>query len=249
MRKNLASLLLTLAIAFSAGAQQRPAEEAGTGVERLRTHVFHLASEKLEGRRTGTPGANMAAEYIAREFSRYGLKRSVGRDLPGMSILEANSPRRYMQEFPYVAGVEVGKNSSMLFTPQAASTPASAQGPGTSSGAAGPQLDLRLGEDWMPLPFSSSAKVLNARAVFVGYGLKADELNRDDYAGTGVANRIAIAFAGTPDGDNPHGQFARYADVRFKAVAARNSGAAALVIIATAENLKDDRLAHLSFDN
>ena len=36
--------------------------------ERLRGHVSYLASDKLEGRRTGTTGANQAAEYIAREF-------------------------------------------------------------------------------------------------------------------------------------------------------------------------------------
>ena len=38
--------------------------------ERLRAHVTYLASDKLEGRRTGTPGARLAAEYIVREFAR-----------------------------------------------------------------------------------------------------------------------------------------------------------------------------------
>src|SRR5215210_6971134 len=105
MRRKVLSLSLIFAVAFSALAQQQRADESQPKVERLRAHVTYLASDKLEGRRTGSSGANAAAEYIAREFARYGLRRSIGRDLPGMSILEADSPRRYMQEFPYVAGV------------------------------------------------------------------------------------------------------------------------------------------------
>src|SRR5438128_5816623 len=119
MRQRFLSLSLILVFAFSAIAQQRRITESAPSVERLRAHVAYLASDKLEGRRTGSEGANLAAEYIAREFARYGLRRSVGRDLPGMSILEADSPHRYMQEFEYVAGVELGKNNSMLFTPHA----------------------------------------------------------------------------------------------------------------------------------
>src|SRR5215210_2252571 len=109
MRQKILSLSLLIALAFSAFAQQRRANESEPSVERLRAHVSYLASDKLEGRRTGSPGANLAAEYIAGEFARYGLRRSIGQDLPGMSILEADSPRRYMQEFPFVAGVELGR--------------------------------------------------------------------------------------------------------------------------------------------
>ena len=58
-----------------------------------------------------------------------------------------------------------------------------------------------------------------------------------------------VAFAGTPDGDNPHGQFARYEDVRWKAIAARNAGAKALIVIANETNFKDDRLSRLRYDN
>ncbi|MDT4895177.1 MAG: hypothetical protein QOH25_254 [Acidobacteriota bacterium] len=244
MRRKVLSLSLILALAFSALAQQQRANESQPEMERLRAHVSYLASDKLEGRRTGSSGANAAAEYIAREFARYGLRRSIGRDLPGMSILEADSPRRYMQEFPFVAGIELGRNNSMLFTPRA-----QGETPGAQTSARAAAFDLRPGEDWMPLGFSSSANLAATPATFVGYGIKADELNADDYAGAQITNRIAIALAGTPDGDNPHGQFARYASVRWKAIAAREHGAAALVVIAAEENFKDDRLSHLSYDN
>src|SRR2546430_15330610 len=101
-------LVLLIALCFITVAQQ-PTQSIAPSAERLRETVTYLASDALEGRRTGSTGANLGAEYVAREFARYGLRRSIGVDRPGMSILEADSPRRYMQEFPYVAGVELGK--------------------------------------------------------------------------------------------------------------------------------------------
>jgi hypothetical protein len=173
----------------------------------------------------------MAAEYVAGEFARYGLKRSVGVDLPGMSILEADSPRRYMQEFPYVAGVELGQGNAL------------------TAKTGGAVMTLRVGEDWMPLGFSSNGRAEDSRAVFVGYGITSAELKYDDYAGADVKDKIALALYGTPDGDNPHGKFAHAGDIRFKAAAARAAGAKALVLIAKEENFKDDGLSHLTFDN
>src|SRR6266550_1952750 len=105
---------LVVAISIVAGGQQTQPQNAPS-IERLRGHIEYLASDKLEGRRTGSPGANLAAEYIAREFSRYGLRRSIGWDTPGMSILEADSPNRYLQKFPYVAGIELGKRNELSF--------------------------------------------------------------------------------------------------------------------------------------
>jgi len=222
---------LVVAISIAAGGQQTQTQIAPS-VERLRAHIEYLASDKLEGRRTGSPGANLAAEYIAREFSRYGLRRSIAYDTRGMSILEADSPNRYLQKFPYVAGVELGRSNKMSFQVSSAAP-----------------VNLRVGEDCMPLGLSSSGQLENASMVFVGYGITAGELKYDDYQNGEAAGKIAIALSGTPDGDNPHGQFAQYEDVRWKAIAARNARATALVIIARAENFSDDRLATLHYDH
>jgi hypothetical protein len=225
-------LVLIAAISIAAGGQQTQTTNAPR-IDRLREHIEYLASDKLEGRRTGSPGATLAAEYIAREFSRYGLRRSIGRDLPGMSILEADSPNRYLQKFPYVAGVELGDKNLLYVNP----------------GKADDIAQFRVAEEWMPLGFSSNASIRDASVVFVGYGISSAELKYNDYAVSDAKGRVAIAFAGTPDGDNPHGQFALAGSIRFKAVAARAAGALALLIIANEETLNDDRLAHLSYDN
>jgi Zn-dependent M28 family amino/carboxypeptidase len=85
--------------------------------------------------------------------------------------------------------------------------------------------------------------------VFVGYGITDSELKYDDYQAGNTNGRIAIALSGTPDGDNPHGQFAKYDEVRWKAIAARNAQARALIIIAREQTFKDDRLAQLHYDH
>ena len=219
------SLIITLAFSVVL-AQSTTTTKSTPSVDRLREHVTYLASDKLTGRRTGTTGANEAAQYIAEQFAKLGLRPGAQPSRSGKS--RTTDWRQYLQPFPYVAGVELGKDNLLSSTLTAS--------------------NLRPGEDWMPLGLSSNGKV-NAPAVFVGFGITAAELNYNDYAGIDTANRIVVALSGTPDGDNPHGQFARYEDVRWKAIAARNAGAKALIVIARAENFKDDRLARLNYDN
>ncbi|HEX8493860.1 MAG TPA: M20/M25/M40 family metallo-hydrolase [Pyrinomonadaceae bacterium] len=246
VKRDFLRLALLLALATGTLAQQKPASYPAPSLERLRAHVAYLASDKLEGRRTGTEGANAAARYIAEEFARHNLR-------PGGSnshaLATASGASRYMQQFPFVAGIELGKNNSMLFTPRAASLQPSGEATATAASTRAAALDLRLGEDWMPLGFSASANIAGAPVTFVGYGIRATELRHDDYAGVDVKGRIVVALAGTPEGDNPHGRFSRYADVRWKAIAAREQGAAALVVIARAENFREERLARLNYDN
>ncbi|HEV2802495.1 MAG TPA: M20/M25/M40 family metallo-hydrolase [Pyrinomonadaceae bacterium] len=237
MRRKILQLSLVAVLAASVLAQGNGAASGDVSAARLRAHVEHLASAKLEGRRTGTQGATEASHYIAQEFQRYGL--GGGMPWPAGTKERLNA---YLQKFPYVAGVELGKANGMTFTSRVT------EAARAHAGAASTSLDLRLREDWMPLAWSANARVENAPVTYVGYGLTAAELQHDDYAGTDVRGRIALAFAGTPDGDNPHGRFARFADLRFKAAAARDHGARALVLIAREENFRDDKLARLRVD-
>ncbi|MBC7911338.1 MAG: M20/M25/M40 family metallo-hydrolase [Pyrinomonadaceae bacterium] len=148
-----------------------------------------------------------------------------------------------MQSFPYVSGVELGGTNAMTLSRRAPAVEGEPLGGGITT------LDLRLNEDWMPLGFSTDARLYTLPVTFVGYGLTASDLKHDDYAGADVKGRVALALAGTPDGDNPHGQFGRYTDVRWKAVAARDHGAKALVVVASDANFRNDKLARLSYDN
>lgn len=42
--------------------------------DQVKTHLYTLASDEMEGRRTGTPGIEKAAQYIEGQFKRIGLK-------------------------------------------------------------------------------------------------------------------------------------------------------------------------------
>ena len=71
--KRTFALLLSLALLAPSALAQTDAKPSVPDVERLRAHVTYLASDRLEGRRTGTRGAEEAARYVAREFLRLGL--------------------------------------------------------------------------------------------------------------------------------------------------------------------------------
>ena len=77
--------------------QQSVAQTAGLSAERIREHVQFLASDQLQGRRAGTPGADEAARYIEKAFRSYGLRPA--------------SVSGYQQPFTFVARVELGKQN------------------------------------------------------------------------------------------------------------------------------------------
>src|SRR5215813_3986005 len=222
--RSLYVCLLTFTLSGFLLAQQ-PAKQS-TRADRLREDVSYLAGDALAGRRTGTEGATQAANYVAAEFKRSGLR-------PAGLQAKASGQNAYEQPFPYIAGVELGSGNRLevATAPNSGSTP------------------LKLEEDWMPLGFSQNGMLETTDVAFVGYGITAAELKHDDYANDVAKGKLAIALSGTPDGDNPHGQFSRYEDVRWKAIAARNAGAKGLLVIAREPNFKDDRLSQLRYDN
>ncbi|HEX3086784.1 MAG TPA: M20/M25/M40 family metallo-hydrolase [Pyrinomonadaceae bacterium] len=228
MRRKIFALLSIIALAFAVALGQQPSASTSS-VDRLRETVTYLASDRLEGRRTGTAGATEAANFIANEFKRLGLK-------PGATPTASADTRPsvpYLQPFPYVSSVELGAKNLLLVNP----------------GKAEDIMYFQVGEDWAPLGFSTNGSISKAEMVFAGYGISSSELKYDDYAVSRAKDRVAIVFAGTPDGDNPHGQFAQAGQIRFKAAAARAAGARALFIISDEEKFKDDRLTRLSYDN
>ena len=210
---------------FAVIAQQAELEPSAA---KLQQHVSYLASDALDGRRTGTAGANDAARYIAGEFSRLGLKPGNANGPAGRKPSQVMA--RYLQTFPYVAGVEIGKGNALSF------------------GATRPDTSLMARIDWVPLGFSANTKV-EGGLVFAGFGITASELNHDDYSGLNASGKIVIVAQGTPDGENPHGRFTPFEGVRWKAVAARNAGAKALIVVAREADFKSEKLAKLEYDN
>ena len=215
---------LVVTTTFAVVAQQLDREPSAS---RLQQHVSYLASDALDGRRTGTPGANDAARYIAGEFSRAGLKPGTQKGARKPSAVMAS----YLQTFPYVGRVELGKNNVLS----------------VRSGES--VVSLKVGEDWMPLGISANQTLNLTGVVNAGYGINATELNHNDYKGTYSKNQVAVIRTGTPDGDNPHGRFTTAGQLRFKVAAAQSAGVGALLITSSEDDLKKEPLARLRYDN
>jgi hypothetical protein len=56
------------------------APEFGLTLEELEAHLRFIASDALMGRRTGEPGNDIAAAYLAAQFAAYGLETPPGQD-------------------------------------------------------------------------------------------------------------------------------------------------------------------------
>lgn len=98
-----ALVLLALAAAPLAAQTVAPPPSSSSSsitADELRHHVGFLAADSLEGRGTGTQAIDVAAEYIAREFARYGLA-------------PAGENGTYFQIFDVVTGVELGTGNAL----------------------------------------------------------------------------------------------------------------------------------------
>ncbi|MEX2190893.1 MAG: M28 family peptidase [Bacteroidota bacterium] len=87
--------LTFLSLSFTQGKPEITADE-------LRNHIRFLASDKLEGRGTGTEGERLASEYLAQQFKRIGLK-----------VVGSGG---YFQKFGFTSGVKLGDNNTAMIT-------------------------------------------------------------------------------------------------------------------------------------
>jgi len=90
--KKITWLLLFLSVAVQLPAQKKADRKT---LENLQAHVTYLSSDKLEGRRTGSPGEKLAAEYIADQMQKAGLA--------------PKGDNGYLQIFTVREGKEVGE--------------------------------------------------------------------------------------------------------------------------------------------
>ncbi|TAK55423.1 MAG: M20/M25/M40 family metallo-hydrolase [Gammaproteobacteria bacterium] len=188
--------LLVSATLIAGNAFARPAPRLPADPEScFREVTERLADDALEGRGTGTPGNDQAAQAIAAWMDGLGLAVPA----PG---------RR--QPFTVNTGVRAGANNELQ--------------------------DAGYGVDWIPLGFARSGEFAG-ELVFAGYGIRARDLNYDDYAGLDVTGKIVLALRYEPGENDEQSPFAgrkptRYSDLRAKAIVAREAGAAALVLVA-----------------
>lgn len=69
MKKSILFLMISIGILINATAQELTKKEKKS-LKRIQSHVNYLASDRLEGRGTGSPGEKLSAEYIAKQFKK-----------------------------------------------------------------------------------------------------------------------------------------------------------------------------------
>jgi Zn-dependent M28 family amino/carboxypeptidase len=132
-------------------------------------HIQVLASDAMGGRDTGSPGDRAAADYVASEFARAGLK-------PG------GVNGGYIQPVKLKVAQIIEDESSLTIV----------RGPGNV-------LPLKLGDDATLTVRAGLAERMEADAVFCGYGLSIPEYNYDDFAGLDLKGKICLYIASAPD--------------------------------------------------
>jgi hypothetical protein len=212
---------IILAIATSCLLVGAPGYAQTATTSRTRAHVETLASPKMEGRLTGSPGEKLAADYLVAELKKIGA-----RPMPGMSD--------FRLPFTFTAGSKDGGSTVQYTLPT-----------GTVGGVAG-------GKGVQALSFSDASTV-TGEVVFAGYGLvvpDSQNFGYDSYQGLDVKDRIVVVLRYFPeDADQKtRGILARYADLRYKAQAARQRGAKGMVVVTGPRSPNAGTVVPMSFD-
>jgi aminopeptidase YwaD len=90
--------------------------------------------------------------------------------------------------------------------------------------------------DATPLGFTTNG-AFSGEVVFAGFGITAPDLAYDDYAGLDVKGKVVLAMRYEPGETDEASPFdgkraSRWSDLRYKAMKARELGAAALIVVA-----------------
>src|SRR5438874_395884 len=187
---------------------------------KTRAMVETLASNRLEGRLAGSNGEKLASDYLVAELKKIGAK-----PLPGQTD--------FLEPFEFTAGSRDGGSTINL------------QGKGMTTGPDAKSLVRALS-------FSDNGDV-GAPLVFAGYGIVVPESQGfayDSYATLDVKDKIVLVLRYFPEDAEPKTKqiLARYADLRYKAMQARQHGAKAMIVVTGPRSPNAGELAPMSFD-
>jgi Zn-dependent M28 family amino/carboxypeptidase len=134
----------------------------------IAAHITFLADDLLEGRGTGTPGYDIAANYVAAQFQQLGLRPG------GLS-------NTWFQSVPLLESTLV--QDRVRFELRS----------GTETNVMEYNLDYLA----RPNPLGTNVTV-TAPLMFVGYGVRAPELGYDDLPNVDLKGKIAVVLSKAP---------------------------------------------------
>jgi hypothetical protein len=205
---------------------------------KTRAYVEALASPALEGRLAGSNGERLAADFIVSELQKIGVK-----PLPGQ--------KDFRLPFEFTAGTRDGGSTITLSSGArcmdgVAGASRGQVGEARTNAGAPPRACYRA------LSFSDNGDVEGA-VVFAGYGIVVPDgqgFAYDSYTTLDVKDKVVLVLRYFPeDADGKTKQvLARYADLRYKAMAARQHGAKAMIVVTGPRSPNAGELAPMTFD-
>ncbi len=218
-RLALAALATTALIAPAGARAQAPV------ASKTRADVEVLASERLGGRQAGSEGARLAADHLVAQLKTMGAQ-----PLPGQ--------KDFRLPFSFTAGVKDGGTTLQVVAPP----------DGDARGVA--QFDTM--RQVQALSFSDNAEV-SGPAVFAGYGLvipESQNFGYDSYATLDVKDKVVVVLRYFPEDADQKTRtiLSRYADLRYKAMQARQRGARALLVVTGPRSPNAGETIPMSFD-
>ncbi|WP_201979770.1 M28 family peptidase [Hymenobacter rubidus] len=135
----------------------------------IKAHIAYLADDRLQGRKAGTPGYQLAVDYVSQQFKSLGVQ-------------PAGEGGTYLQKV---------RLRRAFLRPGAAFVARDAQGAALPLTAG---ADYVL----YPSPELPTTRVTNAPLAFAGFGISAPELGYDDYAGLDVKGKVVLIVRGAP---------------------------------------------------
>lgn len=120
---------------------------------------------------------------------------------------------------------------------------------GTSNSLKINNISYTAGKDFQPFSFSTSDS-LSARVIFAGFGItgESDSLKWDDYKGLDIKGNWVLVLRGDPEPDNPSSAFIPMASDRAKALAAKDKGAAGILLVTPSSIDRSDKPIDITFD-
>ena len=157
-----------LAITLGLVGTPAMAEAATVSGQSIKAHTAFLSDDLLEGREAGTRGYDIAAAYVATQFTLYGLK-------------PAGANTDFYQKVPLRR--RSLQPDGVRFEMR------------TTDGTKLYQNGLDIAVDASPYILEED---MEAELVFAGWGIGAPGLRHDDYAGLNVKGKAVVILEGAP---------------------------------------------------
>lgn len=166
--------LFFFVLLVTASASGQDFKEVSSNLEKIQpdsisAHIKYLADDRLRGRMPGTPGFQLAMDYVISKYKSMGLEPAGD----NKTFLQTVKLRRARvdRDNTHAAVIDGETTKDLVFGDGFVLSP----------------------------NFEETSVEVSAPLAFVGYGVSEPDLGYDDYAGVDVKGKIVVMISGAPD--------------------------------------------------